>query len=187
MAAAFKHMLEHAVAADPRPIAGVVGLDPAVRGDLGLAVWACGADAPLDWYAGKAFDSCTTLWLGSAVSRLCQPGERVVFAAESNAFGARVSRALGRAVGSIEGMLVDINAMTPGTLVDVSAYTWREDAGIANVKGRTALKAAAVEAALPWATMATGMPVDAAEAFLLARCVVRQLAAMRRRGGRRAT
>jgi hypothetical protein len=168
MHAVYRAHLEHALTADQRPVAGVVALDPAVRGDLGLCVWPRGADAPLDWYAGRAFDHRTTMWLGTTVARLCTPGTRVIFTAESNAFGARVSRALGRAVGCIEGLLVDINAMAPGTLVDVSAYTWRAHAGIAHVKGRASLKKAAVEAAALWAP---GMPVDAAEACLLARCV----------------
>lgn len=178
--------LAAAYSADDRRIVGVVGLDPSLRGSLGLCVWRLDDDAPLAYWSGPAPLVCggfaTTAWLGSQVSRSCEPGERLVLAAESNAFGARVGRALGRVVGSVEGLLLDLNAIAPETLVDVAAYTWRHAAGIATIRGRARLKEAAVDAAARYSAAATGMPHDAAEATLLARYVVHELRRLRAAG-----
>lgn len=169
----FARTLAHARDCSTRPIAAVVGMDPAYKGDAGLCVWRVGADAPHEWYSGPAIDARTFMWLGNRVAEVCEPGTRVVLAVESNAYGSGIARQLGRAAGAIEGLLVDLNAIESGSVIDVAASEWRRAAGLEGVTGRAALKRAAVNKAAEYAGSATGMDHNAAEATLLTRCVVR--------------
>lgn len=157
-----------------RPIVGAVVLDPAYSGPSGLAVgrW---DTTPASWQ-GDILTTGATRWLGDAVTDVCRPGERLVFVAESSAFGGfGVARMLGIAVGAAEGLLIDLNAIEPRTRVDVAAQTWRAALGIRvprkGVRGqlarRQALKLQAVERARDIDPHITLREVDRAEALAI--------------------
>lgn len=109
-------------------------------------------------------------WLGDTLASVCRPGERVVLVTEADAFGSlTVARQLGIAVGVVEGLLLDLNALDPDTRVDVRTATWRQVLGKLKPHkgaGRAAQKAAAV--AWVKATHGVEMPHDAAEAVCIA-------------------
>lgn len=177
--------LTAALVADDRPIAGVVWCDASVPGSLkgktGLAVapiiqgmkaWVPGGHDPL-WMSGAPMSQVTFRWLGDAVSRVCGKGERIIFAAESDAFGNGIGRGLGLAIGAMEGLLIDLNAVTPGTRLDVASRTWRAGAGVTAV-GRPEAKAQAMLLALRLLGTSEGLDHNAAEAVLAA-CWLRKL------------
>jgi hypothetical protein len=150
----------------------VFGFDPAYTGPCGIAILTRPTpDVVPIVHAHRSCqitDVATTRWLGDKVSEVCRPGERIVFVTEDTAFGGHaVARMLGIAVGIVEGLLVDLNALDPDSRVDVATRTWRAALpGVGNGGGRTAAKQRAVR----WVESAYGitMPVDAAEAACIA-------------------
>lgn len=159
--------LAAALAADDRPIVGVVGMDAAGEtGTCGLCVVSV-EGRTRDWYAGPPVDARTFDWLGKRVAKLCPPGTRVIMFAESDAFGNGNGRKLGIGVGAVQGLLLDLNAIAPLSRVDLASRTWRAHAGI-TVVGRAECKAAAVKKAYPY--VGATIPADGAEAVLIAEC-----------------
>lgn len=191
----FTTELRAALSADDRPIAGVVFCDPSVPGSLkgktGIAVVGIGVQvdhyvvgASPKWMSGAPMSQVTFRWLGDAVSAICGKGERIIFAAESDAFGNGIGRGLGLAIGAMEGLLIDLNAVTPGTRLDVASVTWRAGAGVSaavkanpdpELSGRENAKAHAVRMATVLLNGITpGLDHNAAEAVLAA-CWLRKL------------
>lgn len=163
-----------------RPIAAVVGLDAAYSGPAGLSVLARKPDGAVflaGWRTGSLREVGTYRWLGDVLGgseAVCRPGERVVLVAESDAFGGMaVARKLGRGVGAIEGLLLDLNATDPDSTVDVTTTTWRTAIRLADGRGcpkgigRVVAKQRAIEFVEERYGVA-GMPVDAAEATCIA-------------------
>lgn len=107
------------------------------------------------------------------MSELTPAGSRAVLVVESDAFGPSVARKLGIAIGAVEGLLIDINAIVPGTRRDVASVTWRKATLPAGTRGegRAAAKRAAVGRATAMLKerygIAVDLPVDAAEALLI--------------------
>jgi hypothetical protein len=137
-----------------KPVAAIVALDGAYSGNAGIAVLTrpepggsfvhAYRDAPL-------LNVATQRWLGDQVNAVCRPGERVVLVAEQDAFGGMgVARKLGIGIGSVEGLLIDLNAMEEDTRVDVTTTTWRtvvelrDGTRIAKGGGRPRAKALAI-------------------------------------------
>lgn len=137
-----------------KPIAAVVALDAAYSGRAGVAILTRSEpggpfvhayrDAPL-------LNVATQRWLGDQVNAVCRPGERVVLVAEQDAFGGMgVARKLGIGIGSVEGLLIDLNAMEEGTRVDVTTTTWRtiielaDGTRVVKGQGRTRAKGLAI-------------------------------------------
>ncbi len=154
-----------------RPIAAVVGFDPAYTGPCGFGILT--RPDPDKQPVLHSHRTCqitevaTTRWLGDQLSEICRPGERVLFVTESTAFGGHaVARMLGIAVGYVESVLTDLNAMDPDSRVDVATRTWRAGIGIGNGGGRAAAK----RRAIAWVEAAYGLtlPVDSAEAVCIA-------------------
>jgi hypothetical protein len=163
---------------DPRVVVGSIAVDPAHSGPCGLSVGRWG---------GKGFEvvHSTALqvrsmrlfrWLGEAITACVRPGERLLFAAEADAFGGHaVARKLGIAVGIVEGTAVDLNAVAPESRIDVFTRQWRRVLGTKRLAAcathktkaarRRALKAAAVD----WALEKFGLELepDAAEALAI--------------------
>lgn len=163
--------IDAALALDDRPVVGVVWCDPSVpgsaKGQTGLAVYGWEAKVP-SWYSGVPISQEAFRWLGRRVARICKRGERVLYAAEKDAFGPSVGRGLGISVGVFEGLLVDLNAIATDTRLDIASVTWRRGAGV-DAKGRDAVKAQAVKLArAQLGPRATGITDHAAEAVLAA-------------------
>lgn len=165
-----------------RPIAAVVGLDPAYSGNAGLAILVrpqlpSGAGlATLHAYRScKLLDVATQRWLGDTIAEVCRPGECVAFVCESDAFGGHaVARKLGIGIGIVQGLLLDLNATDPDGRVDVATSTWRTVVKLPRGRGRIvkgegrALAKARAVAFAEYRFGLTGMPVDAAEAACIA-------------------
>jgi hypothetical protein len=150
-----------------RPVVGIVGLDPAYVGKGGLCVLpnpALKPGAQLAWRQAQIVDEATFKWLGEACAALCRPGERVLLVALNTAFRNR-AWGLGKSVGAIEGLLLDLHATEPETIVEVADTTVRHALGI-RVKGRDALKRRAVTEVMK--RYGITIPADAAEATLAA-------------------
>lgn len=157
-----------------RPVAAIVALDPAYSGDMGIAILVrppstANGLAIHSWRSAPPLSVATQRWVGERVSEVCRPGERIVLVTESDAFGGQaVARKLGIGVGSIEGLLLDLNAMDPDSRVDVSQGTWRKVIRLADGSrakkglGREALKAMARAYVLE--RFEVSMPEHAAEA-----------------------
>jgi hypothetical protein len=115
-------------------------------------------------------------WLGDQVSEVCLPGERVVLVSERDSFGSlSVARQLGIAIGVVEGLLLDLNALDPDSRVDVPTSTWRAMLGahkpsftadMPKAARRGALKQAAISHVL--ARFGARLPHNAAEAVCIA-------------------
>lgn len=161
--------------ANARPVAALVGLDPAYSGPAGLAVLVRGASMPATerpkqrkaraaWTQtpeahqegvylhahrnAPVLTAAAMRWVGERCAEVCRPGERIVFASEATAFGSKsVCRKLGIGVGAVEGLLVDLNAIDEESRVDFAAKTWRSLAGIAAGGGRLKLKERAIRRA----------------------------------------
>lgn len=155
-----------------RPIVGVVAQDPALEGPCGLTVrrW----DAVPECVSIPVRSVAVFRWLGDAVARACRVGERLAFVTERDAFGPSVARKLGIAVGIVEGLLVDLNAVEAESRIDVVSAHWRTVLGkptkdtieaMPAPRRRAAWKAAAVA----WAQREFGLELthDAAESLAI--------------------
>jgi hypothetical protein len=77
--------------------------------------------------------------------RSIPPNGKVLLVTEGTAYGNKVARSLGRAIGCIEGLLLSINVWAPGETQYVTAGTWRQVLELeTKPEGRDAQKAAAV-------------------------------------------
>lgn len=190
----WEEQLERALESDDRPIVAVVSMDPAGEtGECGLCVW-----GRQDWYfvdasvgseqqrpdaaprahlprlwSGNPLSAAAFMWLGTEVAAACRQAERVLFVAESDAFGPSVARKLGIGIGALQGLLLDLNAIPPKSRVDVASVTWRDACGVSG-HGRTSLKARACELAKPY-TGGKLVADHAAEALHLNRFIQAEL------------
>ena len=180
----WEEQLGHAIECDDRPIVGVVALDPAGEtGDCGLVVW--GRDAWRDsshvdeavrrasqpaWWVGNPMSVAAFQWLGTEVAGLCPQATRVLLVAESDAFGPSVARKLGIGIGGLQGLLLDLNAISVRSRVDVASVTWRAAVGV-RASGRDGLKARACKLAAPFVGGKL-IPDHAAEALQIGRAHV---------------
>lgn len=156
---------------EARPVAAIVGLDPAYSGPTGLSVLVRTKDGGVKLHAHGSFPALELgiqRWLPDVVAQVCRPGERVVLVSECDAFGGHaVARKLGIGIGVVQGLLTDLNAIDPDSRVDVSQGTWRKlMPGFKHGMGRAAAKACAIK----WveSTYKVTMPADEAEAVVIA-------------------
>lgn len=157
-----------------RPIAGILGMDPAYSGPAGLAVLVRGpvleatvkprGKAAKDYVPvpeahqqgvylhahrnAPVLTAGAMRWLGERAAEVCRPGERLLFATESTTFGGRdVCRKLGIGVGAVEGLLVDLNAIDEESRLDWACQSWRSACGIPKGLGRKRSKLKAIKRA----------------------------------------
>lgn len=161
-----------------RPLVTLIAMDPAYTGDTGLAVIGLepsGVRGQPEVWAGPARSAECFRWLGETVARLTPRGTRAHLVTESDGYGPGIARKLGIAVGAVEGLLLDLNAIVPGTREDVSSGTWRRALwGRSGVpKGRDAKKAKAQRHALKrWGIPDLGP--DASEALCILEWALRR-------------
>lgn len=120
---------------DKRPIAAVVSVDPAASADCGVAMrfvtpgttYTRGRLPRPDYlYGGPVWSTGLADDLGSVLAKGLEIEQRVLLVVAGTAYGNKVARSLGRAIGRIEGMLIDLNMLPEQSgLVYVQDSTWR--------------------------------------------------------------
>lgn len=161
--------------ANARPVAAILGMDPAYSGPAGLAVLVRGpvleaVPKPRSRKLAKDYvpvpeahqqgvylhahrnapvlTAAAMRWVGERCAEVCRPGERIIFASEATVFGGRtVCRKLGIGVGAVEGLLIDLNAIDEESRVDLQVKSWRSACGIPSGLGRQRAKQRAIKRA----------------------------------------
>lgn len=154
---------------DSRPISTILSLDPGTV--AGIAIRGMGSGAP-EVYEGSVYDRDTYSWITQRLSRYSVPEQRTLFVVENNAYGGlHIAKSLGKCIGVVEGLLLDIGAIqSDEDVVEVAAVTWRpqevlDAAESAAGDRRKALKKAAVRVVFDRYKLALGP--DGAEAVLI--------------------
>lgn len=136
----------------PYQVAAILSLDPAGVGPSGVAVRTTatlGAATRLTLrypdftYEGNIFETSLHDDLAVFLASVVPAGHRVLFVTEDSVFRSMtVARHIGRAIGCLEGLLVDLNLAHPRNTVYVKAGAWRKGIGLRGKK-RDELKLAA--------------------------------------------
>lgn len=110
---------------DDRPVGAVLALDPGLR--AGVAVRSKDLAHCPTVYEGSVFDRNCFSWITTELSRWCTPEHRTAFVVENNAFGGlHIAKSLGKCIGVVEGLLLDIGALrSDEDIIEVAAVTWR--------------------------------------------------------------
>lgn len=166
-------------ATNTRPIRAVVSLDPAGKEPCGLAVrfvepgkrYQRGhLPKPAWWFQGSVWNASGLHdELGVLLYRHLKPGDRVMYVVENTAYGVRVAKSMGRSIGAIEAILIDLGYLGAQELKYVDATRWRnrqmpgfKPAGTNANQRRAAWKARAVDSVN--ALYGLGLELDQADA-----------------------
>lgn len=116
-------------------IRGVVSIDPAAKGPCGVALrfvtpgakYVRGKLPAPEWYfQGSVWDAPGLHdELSLALYKQFKPGDQVLYVAENTAYGVTAAKSMGRAIGAVESVLIDIGVLQPDQLKYVAANSWR--------------------------------------------------------------